>query len=185
MKRHERALVLAAAAAAALALSCDPSRDAGVVGAGAAGEGGAVFEVTNDARYSVPVPEELADFATYPVARVRVTRDEVHVRIAYGFPRWLGGIRQRIRLEGAYASDGTPFDVTAGELGAGSCIQIGSHFECHELLPGIRVDLAQAELLMQEAGLSAVEIEQRLKVSAVFTADPIGILAFELAESVP
>jgi hypothetical protein len=161
-------------------------RHAAEVGVEPAAEGGAgPNEPTQNAGYSVPVSEDLAPWATYPVARVVLSRDEVRIRIRYGFPRWLGGVRQRIELEGAWAANGTAFDVTAGEFGTGSCTQAGSRFECREFLPGIAVDRAQAEAVMQEDGLPAEEIEQRLNVTDAFRADPIGVVAFELVQDAP
>jgi hypothetical protein len=195
MTRSARLLALAAAASAVmLALSCGDSaelrsraleRHSAEVGVEPAGEAGAASEPTRNASYSVPVAEELEPWAIYPLARVLLSRDEARVRIRYGFPRWLGGVRQRIELEGAGASDGMPFDVTVGAFGTGSCTQVGSQFQCREFLPGITVDRAQAEARMQEDGLLLEEIAQRLKVTDAFLTDPIGIVAFELVANAP
>jgi hypothetical protein len=137
---------------------------------------------TQRADYFVPVDAELAPFATYPVKRVSFARDEGSVRIKYGFPRWLGGVRQPVELRGSYVPGAPGFDVTITDLGTGHCTHEGARFECRELLPGISIDLEQAESIMREDGLPEREIEGRLRVSSEFAADPIGIVSFDLIE---
>jgi hypothetical protein len=146
------------------------------------GEGGAATLATQSPSYFVPVDAELAPFATYPLKRLSFTRNEDSVRIGYGFPRWLGGVPQRVELKGNYLPNTTGFDVTITDLGTGHCRRSGNRFECRELLPGILIDRAQAEKFMREDGLPEEEIDGRLRVTEAFEADPIGVVSFELIE---
>jgi hypothetical protein len=174
-----------------LALSCEGSDTSTVGKAGAdpgnaAGTGGTdPGEPTQNASYYVPVADELAAWATYPVRRVSLLRDHDSVRIGYGFPRWLGGVLQPIELLGACAPDAAEFDATVTGLGTARCTQTAGRFECYELLPGISVDRVQAEAYMREEGLSEEEIGQRLQVTDLFASDPIGVITFELAPPAP
>jgi hypothetical protein len=171
-------LELASVVTALLTLSCADLGDRLDARSSPPDAGTDLGELTENAYYFVPVPDTLAEWATYPVRRVRLSRGEDGVRIGYRFPRWLCGIHQPIALEGAPAVDGTTFDVTAGTLGSGWCTQTGESFECFEMLPGIGIDRAQAEVFMGEDGLPEDEIQRRLQVTDVFASDPIGILAF-------
>jgi hypothetical protein len=147
---------------------------------GAAGEGAGSEQRSSIASYFVPVPEELTPWATYPVTRVVVRRDGDNLEIRYGFPRWLSGVRTRIVLTGALPEGTTTFDVSAGELGTGTCTRDGAYFECVEVLPGLEVDREKAREEMEGAGLAAEEIDKRLDVTDSFAVDPIGVLTFEL-----
>ncbi len=175
----------AAAVTAWLALACTDADDRLDASNSPLDAGIEPGELTENALYFVPAPEALAEWATYPVPRVRLSRGGDRVKIEYGFPRWLAGIRQPIALEGAPATAGTTFDVTAGSLGSGFCTQTGESFECYEMLPGISVDRTQAEVFMWEDGLAEHEIQRRLRVTDVFAADPIGILRFVMPEPAP
>ena len=135
---------------------------------------------SEQASYRVPVPQELAAWATYPIDRVEIEQDDRRIEIRYEFPRWLNGVGADIVLEAANAADSTSFDVTASELGSGTCTRAGARFECSEFLPGIAVDRGMARKHMLESNLAGGEIEQRLRVTDLFATDPIGVLEFEL-----
>jgi hypothetical protein len=128
----------------------------------------------------VPVPKELEPWAAYPVEGVEVKRDGTEIKIEYFFPHWLVGEVQQVELEGTYTEGAASFPVSAGALGSGECFVTGSRYECTEHLPGVLVNRAKAEALMQSAGLPAEEIAQRLLVTTVFSVDPIGIIEIDM-----
>jgi len=139
------------------------------------------FEVRSEqASYRVPVPEDLAPWATYAVDRVELEYDGQRIEIRYDFPRWLNGVGADVVLEGTYAVDTTGFEVTAPGLGSGTCVREHDRFECSEILSGISVDRSKAEERMQASNLDSEEIEQRLRVTDRFATDPIGVLEFQL-----
>jgi hypothetical protein len=144
------------------------------------GAGSSSDQRSSSASYFVPVPEELMPWATYPVGGVVVRQDGDNLEIRYGFPRWLNGVRARIVLTGVSPEGTTTFEVSAGELGTGTCTRDGARFECAEVLPGLEVDRDGARKEMEGAGLPAEEIAKRLDVTDSFAADPIGVLTFEL-----
>jgi hypothetical protein len=131
------------------------------------------------ATYRVPVPEALSAWATYPVEEVEFERSGSRLQIRYPFPRWLSGDSENIELEGVAPAGAEAFEVTADQ-GSGRCTRTGSRFECLETLPGLEIDRDKARERMFDAGLAATEVEQRLEVTRIFEADPIGILEFEL-----
>jgi hypothetical protein len=69
------------------------------------------------------------------------------------------------------------------DLGSGVCERAGQRIVCTESLPNLDVDREKARERMRESGLSRDELEQRLRVTDVFRADPIGIVEFELSSS--
>jgi hypothetical protein len=146
---------------------------------GGAGADGSGLEPAAGATYRVPVPESLSPWATYPVEKVEFERSGSRVKIRYPFPRWLSGDSENIELEGVAPAEADVFDVTA-EQGSGRCTRTGSRFDCLETLPGLEIDREKARERMSDAGLAATEVEQRLEVTRIFEADPIGILEFEL-----
>jgi hypothetical protein len=152
---------------------------AGIGGAGDAGQTsgrGSIYEGS----YRVPVSAELEPFATYPIGSIRFWQEGGMLEIRYGFPRWLSGVSKRIELVGNYADGASEIDVSAGELGTGTCVRDGAAFECYEVLPGLTVNRDMARERMIEGGLSPQEIEGRLKVTDSFAVDPIGILSFRI-----
>lgn len=159
--------------------ACDDGGSRDGSASGAAGAGGAGVERPTGAIYRVPVPDALSAWASYPVEEVELEREGADIEISYPFPRWLSGDSEKIVLEGAYSNAAEGFPVTA-EQGSGTCTHTGARFECLESLPGLEVDREKARDRMLDAGLSAQEIEQRLEVTRIFEADPIGILEFEL-----
>jgi hypothetical protein len=179
MKTPFRVLAMIGMLGAGPLLGCDDHSSGPLDNAGGAA-GSPTEHATGNATYRVPVEAELAPFATYPLDRVRFEVEEDQVRIRYAFPRWLSGVSAGVVLEGNYAEDVTSFDVTAGDLGSGSCTRTGASFECHEDLPGLDVDREGAAERMLDAELPSAEVEQRLRVTDVFSTDPIGILAFDL-----
>jgi hypothetical protein len=132
------------------------------------------------ARYSVPVPEELEPWATYPVEDLRFERNGEEIEIRYPFPRWLSGESETLVLTGSAASDAVEFDVIVRDIGAGVCQRSGRAFTCREQLPDLEIDRDKARERMLDANLGAAEIEQRLRVTDLFRVDPIGVLEFEL-----
>ena len=131
--------------------------------------------------YRVPVPEELEPWASYPVEVAEFSREEGDtVKIEYLFPTWLVGLGQEVELVGQFPAGATSFPVSAGAYGDGTCAVEGRRMVCTEHLPGLVVDRARAEALMQEHGLAAGDITQRLRVTDVFSVDPIGIFEFDL-----
>lgn len=146
---------------------------------GVAGAAGAADGRPEGAIYRVPVPPALRPWASYPVEEVELEREGADIEISYPFPRWLSGDSDEIVLQGVYSDRPEGFPVTA-EQGSGTCTHTGARFECRESLPGLEVDREKARERMLDAGLSTQEIEQRLEVTRIFEADPIGIFEFEL-----
>lgn len=133
-------------------------------------------------RYNVPVATgELAAWAWYPVEAAGAEVKNGSITFHYPFPKLITGEQQYVRLVGSFAPGQTHVEVTADELGHGTCDLADGVWSCHEELPGLRVDSEQARLNLQAAGLSAQQIAKRLAVTARFSVDPIGI--FEMAES--
>ncbi|AKT36106.1 uncharacterized protein CMC5_002190 [Chondromyces crocatus] len=141
---------------------------------------GEAMRVTN-ALYRVPVPEELEPWATYPAPDTELDREEGDwVKIEYTFPTWIVGTVQQVELEGRFPAGATSFPVSAGPHGDGVCTVEGTRFVCTENLPGLVVDRAQAESVMRAQGVSGDDLTQRLRVTDVFSVDPIGIIEFDV-----
>ena len=148
---------------------------------------------TKFAEYRVPVEghPELEPYAVYPVSRITYEREGDDFRFGYGFPRGLAGARQHIALLGAHAGDMMSFPIRVeisheDELvkSTGSCARNGVRFECYENLSGIKVDRALATERLLEDGKTSQEIEKHLRVTELFSGDPIGIVTFELKDGV-
>jgi hypothetical protein len=182
MKVHRRTcwpcLGLLAISLNLAACGTDGSGLEGTLSAGA-GAGSTNMQRVAGATYRVPVPDSLSAWASYPVEEVEFERSGSRVQIRYPFPRWLSGDSENIELEGVAPAGADGFDVTADQ-GSGRCTRTGSRFECLETLPGLEIDRDKARDRMVDAGLAATEVEQRLEVTRIFEADPIGILEFEL-----
>lgn len=133
-------------------------------------------------RYSVPVQGELAPYSFYPVSAAAGVIRRGTLKLEYPFPTTLSGTTAYIELEGPYQAGQTHVEVSAGIHGSGTCDLQNGVWICTESLPGIQVDREAAKNAMIRAGLSAAEVDLRLRVTDRFSIDPIGI--FEIDASV-
>lgn len=145
------------------------------------------------AEYRVPVEEhpELEAYAVYPVSGITYLANGDEVTFGYGFPRRLAGVRQHIDLIARNTGDMRSFDIRVEisaedevVTGTGSCTRDGRKFECIEYLAGIKVDAELARERLLEDDESLEEIDQHLRVTQIFSVDPIGIVSFELKDEI-
>ena len=127
------------------------------------------------ATYSVPVPAELADQATFPVDSVSWNATAERASLKYDLPPELVGTRARVALDGAFDPARGVYALS-GPAGTAECTVAGASLTCNERLPGVPVDVARAtELAAGSPGAA-----KRAEVIRRFGVDPIGILTATL-----
>lgn len=146
------------------------------------------YDYDGDGRYEVPLdPEhaELGDAAFTPVFGARLRIDEGQVSLSYDFPLELTGVDQSVDFDGPLPEGDGPL-VLAGDPGTATCSirnVDGPSFDihCFEELPGVDVDVAALETLLEERGVAPAEIAARIDVAKLFSEDPIGIFEGRLS----
>ena len=130
--------------------------------------------------YEVPVSDELAEAATYPVDEVEWLVEDGVAQLRYDLPKGIVGKSIGLSFEGAYDPDATTLKLE-GAAGTATCTRDGSTIVCVEdmfgLLP-LTPDYAVVEQLAADeyAGPAA----DRVEVAKRFAGDPIGIVHIDL-----
>lgn len=139
---------------------------------------------TYAATYEVPVPVDLSAAATYEVPEVNWSIDSNgSVQLEYELPMGLVGTSIQVMLEGRFDA-ATHTAALSGEAGTADCTISTSAVACSEKL----LELAPIETdltVVRELAASefAGPAQQRLDVTARFSADPIGIVHIRLPNS--
>lgn len=143
------------------------------IGDSVAAPSGGVVELTPGAAivasYHVPVPLELMPFATYPLDDVAVTRTDDRVAIAFTLPVGLLGFAVPITFTGTVGGEVT------GSGGDGTCRDDGGlvcDLRYYDF--GVDVDAVAAYWRQRNDGF----VVDRLRVTALFEADPLGVVRF-------
>ena len=168
-------------------VACAAQDDAGTSSSssssGEASSSGEVPRKPGPPRYQVPVPAELEPWSWYAVPHGETKIDRGRFKAEYKFPVLLNGTAVSIRLEGTYTAGATVIPVTIDPAGTGECTLNGAIWSCREEFTALPIDRDAARIALQEAGLSAFEVDQRMQVTDRFSVDPIGIYEFS-ADSV-
>lgn len=141
------------------------------------------YEYEGSGIYEVPVAAGDAELSVASVTTVYEARLAVRegvLTLEYDLPARLTGVVQQVQLEGSMPDGDTPLEL-AGPAGSAICSLenvTGRSFDlyCVEELPGVAVDRAALEVLLQTQGLDPAMIAAHLAVSDHFNEDPIGIL---------
>jgi hypothetical protein len=123
--------------------------------------------------YEVPVSEDLAGFAHYPIDSVEWSERKGERRLEYTLPADLIGTAQRLELKGPETT-GPEWSLQGEAFGTATCELKEGQIVCVEQLAGIPIDLAAVEQRVQAGELPP----ERLETSKVFQGDPLGILRF-------
>ena len=126
--------------------------------------------------YTVPVPADLAPYASFSVDSVRFCGGS-SVELSYTLPATLLGDGVDLSFQGALEPVAGALSLS-GSNGIASCSQVGSSWTCQERLSGLRADTEQLNQLSE--GLPAAEARARLDIAARFLTDPIGALTFDV-----
>lgn len=129
--------------------------------------------------YKVPTDPALAAAATFEVARIdwRVTGDGVH--LGYDLPMGLVGGSVSVDMDGAL---GTTTASLSGDRGTASCGVTGTVVTCSEHLANLGALPLSTDVVEQQAALDyAGPAADRVQVAQVFSSDPIGSVAFDIA----
>jgi hypothetical protein len=132
--------------------------------------------------YVVPVPEVLAPFATFPIARVRLEEKGSEWELSYDLPALLVGEERRIALRGSVV--GSPAEAGVyelrGDAGRATCRELGGMWSCEEALTNLTID---GDKLDDElARVPDAEAAPRREVAERFAVDPIGVLTFAASQ---
>ncbi len=143
--------------------------------------------------YSVPVPSELAPFATFEVQNVEFTEDETGLHFAYDLPADLVGPNSpRILLLQQDGHDTEQFRAMIGQQEIGG-LQIttakascGKHpfqakkIQCLIVYTGLEVDPEVVASFLARKYANSADLEQRLDLAGAFGHEPAGVLVVEL-----
>lgn len=148
------------------------------------------YEYKGAGIYEVPlVPEsgELAEAAVTIVQEAQLHVSAGEVILEYDLPAELTGVVQQVELTGDLPDGAEPLLLT-GPAGTATCYLENfspGAFDlfCLEELPGVAIDRAALEALLESRGLDRDVIDAHLEVTDLFIEDPIGILEATLMYS--
>lgn len=149
-----------------------------------------LYEYKGDGIYLVPLAPEnddLAEAAVTIVQEAQLHVSEGEVVLEYDLPAELTGVVQQVELEGDLP-EGTDPLILSGSAGTATCyldnFQEGAFdIYCLEELPGVAIDRAALEVLLESRGLDQDVVKAHLDVTDLFIEDPIGILEATLTYS--
>ncbi len=181
---HQERTMISWIRVALLAGLCGACTTADTAGAAGGGGGGGGDQSPVSGRfagtYDVPVPEQLAAAATYPVDEIEWRFDGGTLTLDYDLPRGLVGKSLHVRFEGAYDGEAETVTLT-GDAGTAECTIGADRIDCHETMRGllpIDVDEDAVEDIARDEYDGPVQ--DRLDVAERFSGDPIGIAHLDL-----
>jgi hypothetical protein len=128
------------------------------------------------ARYEVPTEDaDLKSSAMYDINDIRTRQlQDGTVEINYRLPLELTGAANEIRLQSTNQVTNGTFTNFKGANGEANC----DSETCNVRYKNVTVDLAAVKSLLISQGVSGLELDHRLKISALFSGDPAGVIRF-------
>lgn len=125
-------------------------------------------------QYSVPVPAELAPYATFVLNSSTITEDATGIVMSYDLPvELVGPNHPTIVLGGKHRQGGIM--ILQGEFGEASCFSRAEKVECIVQYEDLEIDLAGVERILAARNISSHERELRLQVAKIFGGEPVGV----------
>ena len=129
--------------------------------------------------YTVPVPPELAPYATFMLNDSNVMSDSTGVVVSYDLPAELVGPNHpTIILSGKQRQGGIM--ILEGKYGEASCFTRAEKVECIVQYDDLEIDLAGVESILNQRIADPHERELRLQVAKIFSGEPVGIVEINL-----
>lgn len=128
--------------------------------------------------YTVPVPAQLAPYATFMLNDSQVTRDNTGVVVSYDLPVELVGPNHPTIILGGKNRQGGIM-LLEGEYGEASCFTRVDKIECIVQYEDLEIDIAGVERILAARNISPHERELRLQVAKIFSGEPVGIVEIQ------
>lgn len=129
--------------------------------------------------YTVPVPTELAPYATFSLPDAKLERNATHVTLSYKLPAELvGADHEAITLKGKIRP-GRALLLT-GKYGDASCLSTNGKTECVVEYDDLEQDMTSAEAAIAVRTQDLAERAARLEVAKLFGSEPVGIVEIKL-----
>lgn len=129
------------------------------------------------ATYEVPVPEELAAYATYELPHFEMeSYGNGKVKVSYRLPTLLTGNEHKVKFYGTMKADGTAELEGNGKM---TCFSKETGNECHVKYENLDVNLDAVRAELKQTNLPQDAQEKKLAVSTLFSGDLQGIVKFE------
>ena len=128
------------------------------------------------ARYEVPTEDEdLKPFASYEIKDIRTRERRGGVEIRYELPIELTGVVNEVRLQSTNKTTNGTFTNFKGPNGEANC----DAKSCNVRYKNVNVDLDAVKSTLLGQGITGLDLERHLKLSAQFSGDPAGIIHFD------
>lgn len=119
------------------------------------------------AQYEVPVPAELAAFATYDLEGLEVQSESGEVSLRYQLPLALTGVEQKVKLSGRVESDGV-MRLSDENGSTMECREVNAQETCRVVYKGVRQDLGLVKIHLTSLALAPDELEGKFAVAEFF-----------------
>jgi hypothetical protein len=126
--------------------------------------------------YTVPVSDDLAEYASYSVKFKANTYEDIPSELVFFLPEQLVGSKSWITFRELEIGSGK----FVGEKGSGSCALNGRDFECQFKFDNLSIDESLLQESIEKTYLDLKEQAARKLVAERFGGEPIGILSYRL-----
>lgn len=123
--------------------------------------------------YTVPVSENLAQYAVFPLDDTQIVDDGTNVTVTYSLPLELTGTPMSVTLKGA--SSGTTLQ---GPNAQASCSKTDSLVSCKISYTDLPIDPNAVKQYLTSKYTNADEVGFREQVAGIFSSEPVGIVSF-------
>lgn len=129
--------------------------------------------------YEVPVPENLKEFATYPVKYKSDSYQANPInpdKVTFHLPATLVGEETVITMTKLEDQEG----LWSGPNANADCATVGRNFKCTVIFNDLKMDPIKQEIAIRENFQTEAEIAGRMQVARHFSGEPIGIISYKL-----
>jgi len=123
--------------------------------------------------YTVPVAENLAQYAVFPLADSKIVNDGTTLTVTYSLPQELTGTPMSVTLTGPVA--GT---TLSGPNADATCGKTDSLVSCKISYTGITINANAVKQYLTAKYTDSQELGFRQQVAAIFENEPVGIVSF-------
>lgn len=130
-----------------------------------------------EAKYEVPVSEELKEYSQFELPDFEKKVDGNKVSVEYTLPDLLTGNLEKIELRGQIRANKNEILLT-GEKGTAKCVGLLSTITCTVSYYNLNLDETKAIEAIKNMSTTDKEFTGRIEVMRSFSTDPVGIITY-------
>jgi len=138
---------------------------------------------TSTVTYSVPVADALKPYAQFTVP-AHMTKTATGLSVSYLMPEELvGPTPVNITLNSTDYTPGASSFTLSGPQGQATCQKVNDSVACNIQFSALNIDSNAVEANLRQKVTNPEELDNRLLVGRIFSADPVGVLTYTTDDS--